>query len=443
MSAALEKTGPEILGLLAARAGMAAEAFGSAAVSYAVRKRVAASGAASEQDYARRLAAETEEFQGLLEELVVPETWFFRDMQAMRCFARSFGDGASHRERVLRVLCVGCSTGEEVYSLAITLREAGLSPTEFHIVGTDISRRALELARQRTYASRSFRERDEATAAILRRWCEPLEEGWQLGADLQAGVEFRPGNLSQADFLADEPPFDAIFCRNVLIYFHNEARSVAVRRLHELLRPDGLLFSAPAEARIFSEAGFRSFDSECPCAFRRREEANVRRRTDRRLSPRESGAAFAGRKATIGFLATSASPPSQPTHQILHRVLPTDGLSSHSSTSPAEQGSSQSVLDAAERAADEGRLEEADLICGQVLAREPASAAAHYLRGMVRQAQGALGEAQRSLEKALYLDPKHYQALVHMMLLAEQRGDQRAAENYRRRADEVVAEEEA
>ena len=75
------------------------------------------------------------------------------------------------------------------------------------------------------------------------------------------------------------------------------------------------------------------------------------------------------------------------------------------------------LLHAAREAADNGRLEEADALCGQVLSRDPASAEAHYLRGVVRQAQGQFSEAQRSLEKALYLDPRHYEALVHMMLL--------------------------
>jgi chemotaxis protein methyltransferase WspC len=86
-------------------------------------------------------------------------------------------------------------------------------------------------------------------------------------------------------------------------------------------------------------------------------------------------------------------------------------------------------------------LEEADLLCGRALARDPVSAVAHYLRGVIQQAQGMLSEAQRSFEKALYLDPRHYQALVHMSLLMEQRGDRVAAANYRRRAQQVAPRE--
>jgi chemotaxis protein methyltransferase WspC len=103
-----------------------------------------------------------------------------------------------------------------------------------------------------------------------------------------------------------------------------------------------------------------------------------------------------------------------------------------------EEASGQAILKAAQQAANDGRLEAADALCGRVLAQDPASVEAHYLQGVIRQAQGMWAEAQRSLDKVLYLEPRHYQALVHMMLLAEQRGDQAAAANFRRRARRVA-----
>ena len=96
------------------------------------------------------------------------------------------------------------------------------------------------------------------------------------------------------------------------------------------------------------------------------------------------------------------------------------------------------LLAAARQAADNGRLEEASVLCDKVLAQDAASAEAHYLRGLVRQAGSHWSEAQRCFEKALYLQPRHYEALVHLMLLAERQGDQNAAANYRRRAQQVA-----
>ena len=80
-------------------------------------------------------------------------------------------------------------------------------------------------------------------------------------------------------------------------------------------------------------------------------------------------------------------------------------------------------------------MDEADRICGHILAENVTCVDAHYLRGVVWQAQGKLREAQRSLEKALYLNPRHHRSLVHMMLLAQERGDLLTAANYRRRVE--------
>jgi len=101
----------------------------------------------------------------------------------------------------------------------------------------------------------------------------------------------------------------------------------------------------------------------------------------------------------------------------------------------------RATLQAAQEAADQGRLEDADAICSRILAEDATCADAHYLRGIIRQVQGRFREAQQSLEKALYLDPRHYDSLMHMMLLAEHRGDSPAAANYRRRIAEVAAGE--
>ena len=103
-----------------------------------------------------------------------------------------------------------------------------------------------------------------------------------------------------------------------------------------------------------------------------------------------------------------------------------------------EDSSGPAILRAARQAADSGHLEEADALCSRMLERDFASAEAHCLGGVIHQAQGRLDEARRSFEKALYLDPRHYEALVHMMLLAEQTGDCVGAANYRRRADRVA-----
>ena len=437
MPTAIDDILSEVLRLLAERAGMAAESCGVPSVAHALRTRITATEAASSQDYLRCLQVDPAEVQELIEELVVPETWFFRDMIAFRCLARQLELARAGNPATFRVLSAGCSTGEEVYSLAIALRRAGFEPTQFLVLGTDVSRRSLDLAQKGAFAARSFREGDETIGALYRQWGANNGESWQIRQELQAGVEFRWENLAQLEYLAGASPFQVIFCRNVLIYFHAEARRTAVRNLRRLLARDGLLFSAPAEARIFSEAGFGSLGSECPFAFRRPDAA-------------ESVAAVQWPKANSPPLTGGSAPlppASSPPVRSLALPVPTrrnDGDAQRPNTVAAAipvEVLQPAILQAAEQAADDGRLEEADALCSQVLSRDPASAGAHYLRGVILQAQGGFDEAQRSLEKALYLDPRHYQALVHMMLLAEQRGDRQAAANFRRRAQRAALPE--
>ena len=257
----------DVIRLLRERAGLDSASFGVPGILYALDKRISASGTESPQDYLRRLGVYSGEFQEFLEELVVPETWFFREAQAFRYLTGYLDQWRSSRRGSIRVLSVACSTGEEVYSLAITLREAGFSASEARILGTDISRKALAAAREGTYSSRSYRGSDEAIRTLLDRWCGAGGESWHVGDELRSGVEFANENLRDPDFLLGESPFHVVFCRNVLIYFHPEARRMAVRHLHRLVMPDGVLFSAPAEARIFQRCWFSVPRQRLPVRF--------------------------------------------------------------------------------------------------------------------------------------------------------------------------------
>ena len=316
-----------------------------------------------------------------------------------------------------------------------------MAPSQMRIVGTDVSNRALELARNGCYSSPSFRDPDAQLVEWRNHWCEPLAESWRVRDDLRSGVEFRWGNLSQPEFLADEAPFDVVFCRNVLIYFHSKARRVAVRHLERLLSPDGLLCCAAAEARIFNAAGFRSFGAEYPFAFQRQSKdelplaaANVRqRRSDTPQHLFDTVCSATPIAPCVNRTVTPADRVNPGVSGVPASIAITDALGSAASIA--------AMLQAAQQTADNGRLGEAETLCAQVLALEPGSAELHYLRGVVRQAQGMFDDAEESLEKALYLNPRHYQALVHMTLLAERRGDTRQASNYRRRASQFAPQE--
>lgn len=145
----------------------------------------------------------------------------------------------------VRVWSAGCSTGEEPYSVGLVLADAGLA-REAKVLATDISRRALRRASDAVYSA-------DAVAAVppsLRRFLEPTPDGGaRVGDAVRSLVHVRRHDLRQLAGGA-RGVFDAVFCRNVLIYFDAAERAGAVERLALALRPGGLFFLGPCETGV-------------------------------------------------------------------------------------------------------------------------------------------------------------------------------------------------
>ncbi len=159
------------------------------------------------------------------------------------------GERAGGGARV-RLWCAAAATGQEPYSLAMLLADAiqanrglGLREDDFSILATDISEKVLARARAAEYS-----DRDAArglTPALLARHFERRGGAWVVREPIRRLVEFRRLNLTAPP--ADLTPFDAIFCRNLLIYFDLDTRQRVCRQLHALLRDGGWLVLGAAE----------------------------------------------------------------------------------------------------------------------------------------------------------------------------------------------------
>jgi chemotaxis protein methyltransferase WspC len=327
----------------------------------------------------------------LIEQMVVPETWFFRDrepfvllVEAMRQRRR---DG-----RALRILSVPCSTGEEPYSIAMALVDSGFEPGSFAIDAVDISRHALAAARRAQYGPSSFRgeRRDRHFTAGC--------GGFQVDERVTQAVKLHHGNVCHPGFLAAEKPYDAIFCRNLLIYLVPEARRIVLGHLERLLSPEGILFTGHAEMGVFLEAGYTSVPhpGSFACQRGRRRVAN---KPERR--------------------------PARPVKR------------AHVRTPAGED-----LLGRARALADRGELEQASELCNRILRCDRASAEAHYLKGLIEHACGRVDQAEEWLRKALYLEPGHYEALIQMSVLADSRGDTERSSLFMERARRAGAKRE-
>jgi chemotaxis protein methyltransferase CheR len=179
------------------------------------------------------------------------ETFFFRDRVPFDKFRNVMLPqllAARSAERRLRIWCAACSTGQEPYSLAMLLDEEArrLTGWTIEILATDLSRRAIESAKQGLYSQ--FEVQRGLPITLLLRYFQRAGDRWQINEFLRSRVSFREFNLL-SDYRA-LGRFDAIFCRNVLIYFDVSSKRDILARLSRTLARDGFLLMGSAETVI-------------------------------------------------------------------------------------------------------------------------------------------------------------------------------------------------
>jgi chemotaxis protein methyltransferase WspC len=415
--------------LLRQQIGLQPDTVGRDRIVLAVGDRLARRG----QDvsaYLELLRGSAEEMHALVDVVVVPETWFFRDRQAFRCLRRQVREGSPAGK--FRALSVPCCTGEEPYSIAIIALDAGQAASDFEVVGVDVSPAALATAASGVYTDLSFRETMPEFAALRDRYCRREGNTYTVAEDVRNAVRFHQANLAGPEFLADEPPFDAIFCRNLFIYLDAPAQQTALANLHRLLLPDGALYFSAVEAGALVNSGFRPRGEEFPFVFGHRA---------LNKKPVKASVSFHASQPSRGPTQAPTVRGGLPKRDRVSRSGLDGGATSRKPTalSAAEDDEIAAVLAKAREAADAGRLDEGAALCAAMAAKGPPRADVCCLLGVVRQAQGDFADAERWFHRALYLDPRQAEALVHMALLARRRGDERLAENFLRRASRAAS----
>jgi chemotaxis protein methyltransferase WspC len=386
--------------------GLDATSIGSSALERAVELRMQASNHSGMQAYIEFACASQTELQQLIETIVVPETWFGRDPQAFALLSRWVSESwlPEHPQGPLHLLSLPCSTGEEPYSMAMTLLEAGFPAGRLSIDAVDISERALALARRAIYGKNSFRG---AELAFRGHHFDATTAGWHLRESVQALVRFQQGNMFADDFLPGTERYDAIFCRNVLIYFDRATQDRAVAVLRRLLARKAILFVGPSETSLLLNHGFAAIKAPLAFAFQKCDTAAATKKPPSRM-------------ATLARVRPPASrQPRAPAPVESKANVRTDGL------------------DAAVELADAGRFAEAVALCAAHVKQFGPAARAFRLIAMIRAEAGDPEAAAANYRSALYLDPDDYEALIHLGLLLEKQGDASGAGALFRRAKRI------
>jgi chemotaxis protein methyltransferase WspC len=371
------------------------------------------------------------ELQALIEEVVVPESWFFRDVRPFAFLTEHvielFSIGPSLPP--FRVLSVPCAGGEEPYSIAMALIDARVAQDWFHIDAADVSEKCLAAARKGVFSANSFRAAD---LSFRNRHFLKVATGYVLDERIRSCVNFHHHNILDVDFLERAAPYDAIFCRNLLIYFDSSSRKKALDVLDRLLAPTGLLFLGHAEHLGVFGKRFRHVGGRGSFAYARLDAMSAESEPGVTLVPRREMAK------------------SKPAHRVTHRrrirlseAINTPQVSSEKGNLAGSDPMDRDCLAEATRLADQGQHGQAGILCEEHLRRRGPSASCYYLLGVVRQATGDKNEAAACFEKAVYLDPRHEEALLSLALFAERGGDHASAAKLRRRAGRAAGERNA
>ncbi len=406
----------EIKELLNKRAGIAPEFISSSQFEKLIKQRIEALSYSSEGAYVEYLKHSDEEIQSLINEAVIPETWFFRDKEPFNMFAGYVGS-IVEKSTPVRILSVPCSTGEEPYSLAMALFDFGMHDDNFYIDAVDINTRSIESAKQGVYGRNSFRGDG---LGFKERYFNEKDSTYHLVQKVCSAVNFISGNVLEKEFLKNRACYQVIFCRNLLIYFNADLKRQVIERLYNLLKPGGLLFLGHSETGQMLDGFFTHLRHPGAFAYKKNRETGE-----------ASGAAFYSTSNVVekrDVFKTSKKIGYKPPSNIdVKNGVSLDNLKDFKKNS----------LEVIRSMADRGELDAAIIECNQYIISRSDSPEAHYLLGTVYLASNQDKKAFDSFRKVLYLNQKHYQALVHLSAMCEKNGDMVSAKRYRDRIDRL------
>ena len=382
----------------------------------------AATNGLTPEDYLSRLGygGWDVEVAELAERLSITETYFFRHAEQFRALRETaLPDRIStrHSQRVLRMLSVACSSGEEAYSCAIVGREARPGPDWIvSVLGIDANPAMLRKAVAARYSVWSLRETPEAARE---HWFRSTEGGFEVDPEIRSLVRFGQHNIADDDpALWRAGQYDVIFCRNLLMYLTRTVAGSLVRRMTAALAPGGYLFLGHTDSLGSRPEGLAARHSHHTFYYQRTEPA----------------AAPAGTPLPRPAPPAVPRPPLPMTPEdayhgaigLLHADRFADALDLITAWLPGRPKPRDALLHGV-LLVQTGRLDEAMVVARRLVENEGLNADAHQLLGLCLEGGHSVDDAIAQYRLAAYLDPAFAQPRLRLGQLARRRGEDRPA----------------
>ena len=456
-----------------------------------VQRRMEATGCRLFASYRKRvtsLADERDEMRALAEHLTVNETYFFRYAEHFRAFAEVVVPErirARGHDRRLRILSAGCSSGEEAYSLAILIRDRfpQLASWDVKIHGIDVNASMVGKAARARYSAWSLRG---TSADMQMRYFHRDGGGFDLDSAVKAAVTFEERNLVEDDPLFwQQDAFDAVFCRNVTMYFSSEITRCVIARIARSIAPGGFLFLGHAENLRGVSQEFHLRHTHETFYYQRREVHEmdsdvasphaisepgslhthvpavvepddtwfsiIRRASEciSSLTQEESGPAMVASPSAGTSAPKREASPRAPAWdrtlalELLRKERFAEATQLLQALPAASQADPDTQLLLAVLLTNRGDLLEAEKVCRNVLALDELNAGAHYLIALCREHVGDRDGAIEHDQAATYLDAAFAMPHLHLGLVAKRGADVETARRELGHALPLLALEDA
>lgn len=434
--------------LLLRRCGLHIRSGTDTGLYQAIEERMRATGCETVEEYFLKLSDSSQVMEAglLINGLTIGETFFLRNRPSFEALEHKVlplcFDICKKEDRPLKVLSAGCSTGEEVYSIALTILES-FPGRPFHVLGLDINLEALSFADKGIYGSYALRHIHPKT--LNKFFVLHQANQFQVGKELRANVSFLHGNLADERDSIGADRYDVIFCRNVFIYFQRDLYKRSVERLAKNMFSHSVLFLGHAESLFGVSDRYRSSHFGEAVYYMLNDYKSSEKKPEKRHSlPPLPGGGSKTADIHSSIQTLKEAPPveslarkNERARELYERAL-VEVLEEHRNEAVSMLNEcielDSYLVDAcllrARVLADLGKIEEAEKSLARALQLSPLRPEAHVISALICMSSEKDEGVESCCKKALFLEPKFLPALFYLGThLASRQRDREAGKN--------------